>query len=143
VLGATTLANGTWQHVAATFDQGDVRLYLNGVLDQSATGVRTPYVGTEPVAFGREGNYSGGTLDGLIDEVRLWNVARTGSELSAAMGQRLAGSEPGLSGYWRFDEGAGQVAHDATGRGNDGRLGASTAVDQWDPQWSLNAPAIQ
>jgi len=143
VLGATHLANNSWQHVAATFAQGTLQLYLNGVLDQTATGVMVPYVGTEPVAFGREGNFAGGTLNGLIDEVRLWNVTRSAAEIATFMGQKLGGSEPGLAGYWRFDEGSGQVTLDATGQGNDGRLGTSTSADAWDPLWSSNAPVIQ
>jgi Concanavalin A-like lectin/glucanases superfamily len=36
---------------------------------------------------------------------------------------------------WRFDEGAGQAAADASGRGSDGQLGASVAGDAADPAW--------
>ena len=32
------LANGVWQHVAATFDHGTLKLLLNGVLDRTVTG---------------------------------------------------------------------------------------------------------
>lgn len=143
ILGPTLLANNTWQHVAATFDNGTVLLYLNGVLDQTATGAMVPYVGTEPVAFGREGNFPGGTLNGIIDEVRIWNVVRTASDLATFKGRKLVGSEPGLVGYWRFDEGTGQVVRDATGMGNDGTLGTTPGVDPWDPTWTTNAPVIQ
>jgi hypothetical protein len=38
------------------------------------------------------------------------------------MGYRLAGNEPGLVGYYRFDEGTGTTARDATSLGNDGTL---------------------
>jgi hypothetical protein len=37
--------------------------------------------------------------------------------------------------HWRFDEGAGQQAADATTRANNGRLGAATAADAADPAW--------
>ena len=50
--------------------------------------------------------------------------------------------ELGLVGYWRFDEGAGDVAFDATGNGNNGRLGTSVGVDAWDPQWTSVASPI-
>jgi hypothetical protein len=49
---------------------------------------------------------------GAIDEVRVWNVARSGVEIAAAMSVPLAGSEPGLIGYWRFDELVTGVAFD-------------------------------
>jgi hypothetical protein len=143
ILGPTLLANNSWQHVAATFDNGTVLLYLNGVLDQTATGAMVPYVGPEPVAFGREGNYPGGTLNGILDEVRIWNVVRTASDLATFKARKLVGSEPGLVGYWRFDEGTGQVVRDATGMGNDGTLGTTPGVDPWDPIWTTNAPVIQ
>ena len=143
VLGATPLVNNVWQHVAATFDNGTLLLYLNGVLDQTATGVMVPFVGTEPVAFGREGNFAGGTLNGIIDEVRIWNLVRSAAELATFRSQKLVGSEPGLAGYWRFDEGSGQVVADATGHGNAGGLGTSAGVDPWDPIWTTNAPLIQ
>ncbi len=142
-LSNALLANNSWQHVAATFDNGTLLLYLNGVLDKTVTGALTPINSSQPLAFGREGNFSGGTLNGVVDEVRLWNVVRSASDLATFKDKRLSGSESGLAGYWRFDEGSGQVATDATGRGNNGRLGTSTAVDAWDPAWTTTAPLLQ
>jgi len=125
--------------VAATFDGGTVNLYLNGVVDRTATGVRTPYVGTEPVAFGREGNFPGGYLNGILDEVRIWKVARTGTEIAASM-SRLKGKSSGLVGWWRFNEGEGDVAKDATKNRNHGRLGSDVGTDPFDPSWVTNVP---
>ena len=84
VLSQALLVNNAWQHVAATFDgdsqTGVVRLYIDGVLDTTVGNALTPIPSTQPLAFCREGNYSGGTIDGIIDEVRLWNVARSTSD---------------------------------------------------------------
>jgi hypothetical protein len=137
----TRLTNGVWQHVAATFSNGTVKLYLNGVRVRGATGVVTPINSTQPLAFGREGTFSRGTFDGRLDEVRIWKVARTATQITNWRRQSLTGTESGLVGYWRFDEGEDQVARDATGRGHDGRLGETTGVDGWDPVWtSVGAP---
>jgi hypothetical protein len=46
-----------------------------------------------------------------------------------------AGSLP-LVGYWPMSEGQGQVVHDLSGMVNNGVLGASTAVESWDPSWN-------
>jgi hypothetical protein len=142
VLSGRTLRDNVWQHVAATFDHGTVKLYLDGTLDTTVAGALTPIASTEPLAFGREGNYAGGTLNGRIDEIRIWNVVRSGVKLAHSRARRLRGNEAGLVGYWHFDEGSGQVARDATGHGLDGRLGETTGVDAWDPAWTGDAAPV-
>jgi hypothetical protein len=51
------------------------------------------------------------------------------------LGAGSAQAAPAVLAHWRFDEGAGQAAADASGRGNDGQLGASVAGDARDPRW--------
>lgn len=51
------------------------------------------------------------------------------------LGAGSAHAAPAVLAHWRFDEGAGQAAADASGRGNDGQLGASLAGDARDPGW--------
>ena len=99
ILSNGTLGDRTWHHVAATFSSGTVKLYIKGALDRTVTGALTPLVSTEPVAFGREGTFSGGTYKGMIDEVRIWNVVRSGSQIAGALTRRLQGTEAGLVGY--------------------------------------------
>jgi len=142
ILSNAVLQNNVWRHVAATFSNGTAKLYLNGALDRTVSGVLTPINSTQPLAFGREGNYSGGTLNGRLDEVRLWKVVRSATNIANWRKRRLAGTESGLVGYWRFDEGSGQVAHDATGRGHNGRLGTTTSADSWDPAWTTSAAPV-
>ena len=57
----------------------------------------------------------GDSFDGLMDDVRVWNVARTAEEIADNMHKELTGTEPGLVGYWRLN---GDFA-DASGNGND------------------------
>jgi hypothetical protein len=135
--------NNVWQHVAVTLDNGTLRIYINGVLDRTFTGSQTPMNSDRPVSFGREGPPFGGWLyNGLIDEVRIWNVARTGAQIADAMNARLQGTETGLVGYWPFDEGTGDVAFDATGRGHNGQLGNVVGADANDPKWTTDAAPI-
>jgi hypothetical protein len=42
------------------------------------------------------------------------------------MSHHIAAPQPGLLGYWRFDEGSGSLVHDMSGRGGDGALSADT-----------------
>ncbi len=59
---------------------------------------------------------------GVVDEVRLWNVARTQSQVRTDMSLNVAPDAPGLVGDWRFGElpvNAGLVL-DSSANGNDG-----------------------
>jgi hypothetical protein len=143
ILSNASLTDNTWQHVAASFNNGTVRLYLNGGLDRTVTSVLTPQASTEPVAFGREGNYSGGTLAGRIDEVRIWNVVRSAAKIAQFRSRKVPNNAAGLVGYWRFNQGSGQIARDATGHGLHGRLGETTATDSWDPTWTTLAAPVR
>jgi hypothetical protein len=143
VLGKTGLASGAWQHVAATFDQGTVRIYVNGVLDTVQAGIAAPMNSTSPLAFGAEGTSGGYTFGGVMDEIRIWNVVRSAADIAASRFTRLVGSEAGLAGYWRLDEGTGDTTSDATGRGNHGRLGTAVGADTLDPRWTTNAAPIR
>src|SRR5206468_8362897 len=59
---------------------------------------------------------------GMLYEVRIWNIARSQSEIQANMNHRLTGSEAYLLAYWAFDEGVGTTALDSTGHGLNGAL---------------------
>jgi len=91
---------GQWTHVAGTYDGTNVKLYINSILVQ-----QLPLNVT--MGSGSTGLYVGGAsfgfFNGLIDELRLWNTARTQSEIQATMIGTLAGNELGLQGYWPMD----------------------------------------
>ena len=55
-------------------------------------------------------------MDGVIDEVRIWNVARTATEIGTVRCTPLDGTEPGLIAYLPFDA----DLDDLTGNGNGG-----------------------
>jgi hypothetical protein len=46
-----------------------------------------------------------------------------------------ASAAPNVLAHWNLDEGGGQVAGDASGHGNSGRLGALPTPDDADPAW--------
>jgi hypothetical protein len=67
---------------------------------------------------------------GDIDEVRIWNVARTQQEIEDNLLTELTGLESGLVAYWNFNEAPGStVVNDSTPNGNDATLaGGATLV---------------
>jgi Concanavalin A-like lectin/glucanases superfamily/Bacterial Ig domain len=106
-----------WTHYAlvASATGNYMRIYTNGILMASRTGM-TPFVqGTYDLQIG--GN-AGFYFHGIIDEFRVWKVARTQSQIQSAMNGPLLGDEANLLLYYRFDEGSGLVtANSATATG--------------------------
>jgi hypothetical protein len=140
VNGNTKLAVGTWYHVAATYDGSGtgagVKLYIDGV--QDTTVVTT---GGAAFAFMRSttaalefGRWAPSTYaDGRIDDVRLWNTERTQAQIVANKDVLLGGSESGLVGYWKFDEGSGTTATDSTSNAKNGTLTGTSGVPLYRP----------
>jgi hypothetical protein len=135
----------TWTHVAAVAD-ADRRtktIYIDGIpqeLFSDAVWDGTLRSVDMEVNIGRnpaQGRY----WHGRIDEVRVWSVARTGSQILQHMQTALDGTQVGLAGYYPMEDGAGQVVTDASAQGNDGVLGVDAGVGGDDPAWSaLVAP---
>ncbi|MCX6162221.1 MAG: T9SS type A sorting domain-containing protein, partial [Ignavibacteriae bacterium] len=93
-----------------------MRLYINGVQwgYLSTSGTITPT--SSPLVFGRKaaGSNYYDMFCGIIDEVRIWNYCKTVSQINEQKDIPLFGTEPGLIGYWNFDEGTGTTAYDLT-----------------------------
>jgi hypothetical protein len=131
-----SLVNGAWQHVAISFDQGTLRLYIDGQLDRTSTNSQAPMNSERPVSIGREGpSCNCWPFAGLIDEVRIWNVARSAKEIARSMDKKLSNKSRGLVAYWRLNEGSGQLAADESRNGHDMQLGDGVGADSADPTW--------
>jgi len=121
----TTINPNTWYHVAAVYDAAGqtAKLYLNGKLEASATGVADMGgASTGGITLGKVVPYNGAYLAGAIDEVRFWNYTRSQAEIQGVMNTTLNGNESGLAGYWKFDDGSGTTAADSTANKNNGTL---------------------
>jgi hypothetical protein len=134
---ADTFADGWWHHVAGTLGDGGQRLYVDGVLQASASAVRSSaFSDDQQLQLGYGPIGPGGPLfhfAGVLDEVRLWSVERSAWEIADNRNGPIDPATPGLQGYWRLDEsGAAATATDATGAGHDGGLnGFSFAPSPW------------
>jgi len=115
----------TWQHVCGVWvSGGSLKLYVNGNLIQSiptppALQLFDPGSGYLPSfgALNRQSNF----FQGKLDEIRIWNVARTTQQIRENMHLILADGEPGLIGYWQFNDGSGNFTEDH-GSNHDGTL---------------------
>ena len=122
-----TLNVRQWYHIACTWTGtapgGNIlmAIYINGIekASRSDAFASTVQTNTEDLAIGFN-HLTGGRFIGIMDEVRIWDIARGQSDIRDTMCQKLAGTESGLVGNWRFDEGSGIVCNDVSAYGNIG-----------------------
>jgi len=133
-----------WHHVAGVLDgpAGEARLYVDGALAATdsvgAPGAVTP---SAALLLGKSGAVF---LQGSLDEVRVWSVARSADEIRRDRYRRLTGGEPNLSAYWRIDDNILDLLVDATLAQHTGTLGADmdpmatdNPVSRMSPAWPV------
>jgi hypothetical protein len=111
-----------WHHVAVVYDgAGLVTLYTDGSV--VASGPARPSDRTPSALWV-------GSLDGAsefyagdMDEIRIWNIARTAGEILDEMQGNVASNAPGLVAYFNCDGVVGTRIPDLSGNGNDMTLG--------------------
>src|SRR6266545_3000463 len=123
VAGVTAIQNNVWYHAAATYDGATWRLYLNGALEkQLAVGQPPRSDSIQHAGLATAMNSTGvaaGFFQGILDEARIWNFARTQAQIQLTMNLELP-SAPGLIGRWGMNEGSGTVVADSSGFGING-----------------------
>jgi len=70
---------------------------------------------TLPLEIGRNGPTTGKYWLGKLDDVRIWNVARKGTDITPNYKTQFSGPQPGLVANWHFDDGSGTTAADSSG----------------------------
>jgi len=113
----SNLTNSTWYHVAGSFDGRYIRMYINGALvgtyDIGGSGTVAYTYPSNPVFIGADptdnATPQGLYFAGQIDELRLWNIARTETQIQSAMNEELDPSDAtetaGLVSYYTFNQG--------------------------------------
>jgi hypothetical protein len=134
VISSNAVTTGTWINVAGTYNGTTMRLYINGVQEGGDVAGISISTNTAPLSIGSRSDGTEGYLNGAVDEVRLWNVARTQADIQANMCKKLTGSESGLIGYWRFSEDSGTSMNDETSNNFDGTLAGTISGTTHD--WS-------
>ena len=138
----TSIQNNQWHHVALTLNGGSsvsanaLKMYLDGNYMTSGNG--SQLWSHNPTNIGRtrsgsryhNGTGNGYTFNGKIDEVRIWNVERTASQIAAKKDTVLAGNEADLTAYYNFQENTGNTANDTqTQSNNDGTISGASWTD--------------
>lgn len=129
----------TWYHIAGVRTGSNLLLYLDGVLVATASTGFTYNTDTNiPLSIGAHNKGINGItadyLDGSMDEVRIWNVARTQGEISSNMNCAITSPEPNLMAVYNLNENSGTTAGDLSGNSNDGSFVGS-------PMWMCSPVA--
>jgi len=121
--GASTVPLNTWSYLAASWDGSYARLYVNGIEKNKVAVIGD---GVQPTGYyvGAEG--TGRRFDGIIDDVRVYNYARTQKQILEDMLARRGGGNAAPLGYWKFDEGYGTTTGDSGIGNNDGTITGAT-----------------
>lgn len=133
------VAVGEWHHFALVRDTalGELRFFVDGGRIDTGTDPTADITPVLALRIGRNDHLGGSQyFDGLMDEIRIWNIARTDGEITSYYKRIIDDplSEPGLVGYWNFDEGIGeQSIFDSSSSALHGFLGGSSSAGSDDP----------
>ncbi len=125
-----------WHHYAFSFDTASKKrtIYADGIAVASQIS-GSNYLGAGEFLIGDfvQGTNGGyGSWIGGIDNFRIWNNARTDSEIVNNMNSCLKGDESGLIALYQFEDGAGSNSvSDLTGNGHDGVLNNIDSTSNW------------
>jgi len=135
IIAPDVLQENEWMHLATTVDNiGNAVIYVNGHLQVTGSIHKPLTVNRNMNYIGRSNWAQDGYFNGSMGEVRIWNVARSETEIQANMHKLLSGKEEDLVGYWPLNEGSGSTIHDQTSKNTDGtfRVGSD---DDPDSKW--------
>ena len=117
----TTINSNYWHHLALIYNNGNLSVYFDGLLINS---VAVNQITTNTYSEFRIGGSNTYSFDfnGLIDNVSMWNISMTQTNIQQYINCPPTENESGLVGYWNFEQGEGNIAYDLSGNGNDGTI---------------------
>ena len=110
-----------WYMISIVWNGSDMSVYINGEKDtpwqNTISGSQAFKLNRFEIGMSWGGYGNAQSYTGRMAEMRIWNIARSQSEIASTLCSVDAKSE-GLLGYWKMNEGEGHIFHDAVA-GND------------------------
>ena len=131
------IKHNIWTHIAGVIDaeKNYMKLFINGieVSNRDFKWKESIYRSQLPLRIGwsHENRTAQSPFVGQIDDVRIWNIARTDADIRSDMITPLNGDEPGLVGYWEFNKVTDGIISDISPNRNDGRLIGNSELTEY------------
>lgn len=137
VTSGPSLRDDQCHHVAVTRDaSGNLAFYVDGQKTMDAVS-NSSISSSANFHIGYDARDGRDQFNGGIDEIRVWNVKRSASDIASYSTRSLGSStKTGLVALWDFNDGQGQTIKDNSGNHLDGVLGLTDNVENIDPTWS-------
>ena len=108
-----------WYHLSMVKIGSTASLYINGILDSSASSTTAHNTGYN-LELGRYGSY----FNGSLDNIKIYNYARTPAQIAYDYNKGAP------VGWWKFDECQGNIVYDWSGIGNTGSINIGPSGNQ-------------
>ncbi len=131
------IVSGQWHHVAVTLRNDTIKIYLDGIPQDSTSlfnDINTInssnkfFIGKN--TYDRADEY----FDGKIRDVGVWDVALSKSAITEIMSFCNVNNYPNLLGFWRCNESSGSVVNDFSSNVNNGAVNGAS--------WDMNSPSL-
>ncbi|PCJ66667.1 MAG: hypothetical protein COA58_04200 [Bacteroidetes bacterium] len=145
------LNTGTWYHLAGTYDGSYLRIYIDGVIEDSvSSSISSSGAASTSFTIGYHPAYTGRNWSGIIDEVRIWDTTLSSSQIANNRNSEFCDLNVShLAGYYKLDEGIAQgnntgvtVTNDYSGNSNNGTLN-NFALSGSNSNWDNGVALIQ
>ncbi|MBU2929004.1 LamG-like jellyroll fold domain-containing protein [Winogradskyella psychrotolerans] len=141
-----SISLNTWHHIAGVYDGTTAKIFVDGVEVASHEFTMTIGNANRNLNIGKDSQFDDRFLDAAIDDVRIWNIARTAEQINNSKNCELQSTEEGLVAYYKFNQGLNADYNpseiqlfDATGNGNDGILN-SFSLSGTSSNWLKGSP---
>ncbi|MDP5273662.1 LamG domain-containing protein [Chengkuizengella axinellae] len=117
--GSFNLGDDQWHHVAFVFrnEDGLRRIYIDG--DQYA--YDGPNKTSAPAGINSR-LYIGKNVVGSISDIKVWDRVLSIEEIEKSRKGLVKSGDSNLVGYWKLNEGEGNIAYDFSKKGNNGNI---------------------
>ncbi len=125
--GVNVVTQNRWQYLTFVRDKdaNQFRMYVDGTLVDSVTGVGSDVTSGGPFRIGRDTRTGGTVTNGRLDEVRVYDRALSVGEILASYRSGMSEVMPSASSpyaWYGMNDGSGTSVGDGSGEGNDGTM---------------------